>query len=69
MNIDKILEKASLVEAHGDKYSGTTRANEHLVNTAVLLRLFKDGSNMIPVQFKIKRMDDFAGGKLYLTAA
>ena len=68
INLDHVLETAVLIEAHGDKYAGTSRANEHLEAVYVLFGAFRDGKNIIPVQMEIKKSSD-VGGRLYLTVA
>lgn len=68
INLDHVLETAVLIEAHGDKYAQTTRADEHLEAVYVLFGAFRDGDNIIPVQMEIKKSSD-VGGRLYLTVA
>lgn len=68
INLDHVLETAVLIEAHGDKYAGTSRANENLESVYVLFGAFRDGRNIIPVQMEIKKSSDI-GGRLYLTVA
>ena len=68
INLDRVLDSAVLIEIHGDKYQGTTRANENLESVYVLLGAFQDGKNIIPVQMEIKKSSD-VGGRLYMTVA
>lgn len=66
-NIDGILKNSVMIEQHSDKYKGTTRENRNLESTSVLMGIFKDGNNIIPVQFEIKKASE--GGQLYVTVA
>ena len=68
LNLDTILKNAVLIEQHPDKYKGTVRENDNLINTSVLLGLFADGDTLIPVQMEIKKTAD-TGGHLYMTVA
>lgn len=65
INMDKILQSATLIEKHGDKYAGTSRANENLESVYVLFGAFRDGNNVIPVQMEIKKTSD-SGSRLYM---
>lgn len=68
INLDRVLDSAILIDVHGDKYKGTSRANENLEAVYVLLGAFQDGSTIIPVQMEIKKSSD-VGGRLYMTVA
>lgn len=68
INLDKVLENAVLIEKHGDKYAGTSRADRNLENVYVLFGAFRDGDNVIPVQMEIKKTSDY-GSRLYMTVA
>ncbi|MBQ3529524.1 MAG: hypothetical protein IJA47_03420 [Oscillospiraceae bacterium] len=68
INLDRVLDSAILIEIHGDKYEGTSRANENLEAVYVLLGAFQDGTSIIPVQMEIKKSSD-VGGRLYMTVA
>lgn len=68
INIDDLLNSAVLIEAHTDKYAGTKRESRNLIDTKVLLSVFKDENSLVPVQFEIKNTSN-DGGKLYMTVA
>jgi len=68
INLDRVLDSAILIEAHDDKYVGTSRADENLEAVYVLLGAFQDDTNIIPVQMEIKKSSD-VGGRLYMTVA
>ena len=67
-NPNRILEKAILIEKHGDKYKGTVREDRRLESVSVLMGAFKDGNTIIPVQMEIKKSSQ-NGGQLYVTVA
>ena len=67
-NLETILKNAVLIEQHTDKYKGTIRENPHLLRTCVLLGVYEDGTDIIPVQFEIKETDD-TGGHLYIVVS
>ncbi len=52
--MDSIVENAVAIEAHGDKYAGTTREDKDLNQTYVLLSGYKKGDNIVPVQLEVK---------------
>lgn len=66
INIDKLLENALLIENHSDKYKDSSRENEILEMVHVLLSAFKDGDQVIPVQFEVKKLSD-TSNRLYIT--
>ena len=68
INLDKVLEYAILIEAHGDKYAETVKANPNLERVYVLFSAFKDGDSIIPIQLEIKK-HSHEGGRLYMTVA
>lgn len=66
VNLDEILQNAVLIERHTDKYKGTIRESENLENVSVLLGMFWDGNELMPVQMEIKKTTD-SGDHLYVT--
>lgn len=63
-SLDELTEEAKVIETHDDRYKGTVREDRHLKNMYVLLSAYRDGSDIVPVQFAIKEKAD--GNKLYL---
>ena len=55
---DAIVQNAVLVEAHKDKYAGTTREDKTLLQTDVLLSAFADENGIVPVRLTVKEFKD-----------
>ncbi len=55
---DAIVQNAVLVEAHKDKYAGTTREDKTLLQTDVLLSAFADENGIVPVRLTVKEYKD-----------
>ncbi len=64
---DDVVENAVIVEAHTDKYKGTSREDTNLKLDYVLLGAFRDGYDIIPVEFNLKEYRNTNGQnhKLY----
>ena len=63
---DELVQNAVPIEFHGDKYTGTQRADSRLKQVAVLVSAFQDGERVVPVQFEIKESDG-RPNKLYVS--
>ncbi len=55
---DAIVQNAVLVEAHKDKYAGTTREDKTILQTDVLLSAFADENGIVPVRLTVKEYKD-----------
>ena len=55
---DAVIQNAVLVEAHKDKYAGTTREDKTLLQTDVLLSAFADENGIVPVRLTVKEYRD-----------
>ena len=63
---DELVQNAVPIEFHGDKYTGTQRADSRLKQVAVLVSAFQDGNRIVPVQFEIKEFNN-QPNKLYVS--
>ena len=57
-NLEKVLDNATLIEEHSDKYSGKIKEDTELLRVYVMMSLLQDGNTVIPVQLEIKRRID-----------
>lgn len=64
---DDVVANAQPIEAHLDKYTGTVRGEENLKQVYVLLGAFRDGSDIVPVEFNIKEFRKNKANKLYVS--
>ena len=55
---DDIVGNAIIIEAHKDKYKGTTREDKTLLQTDVFLSAFSDGKDIVPVKMEVKEFKD-----------
>ena len=67
-NIEDIISNAKLIDSHKDKYKGTVRENEHLIQMDVLVSAYRDFSGVHPVHIEIKHLDN-AESRTYMTVA
>ena len=67
MNMQEILDGSVLLEIHKDKAKGN-KANSRLLQTYVLLGVYKDENDITPVQFEIKQYIN-NDNRLYLAVA
>ncbi|MBQ8249060.1 MAG: hypothetical protein IJY93_04160 [Clostridia bacterium] len=61
-----VVENAQPIEAHTDKYIGTKRESQDLKQVYVLMSAFRDGTQIIPVEFSIKEFNK-GKNKLYVS--
>lgn len=68
VNLDALVANAIPVETHSDKYVGTRREDQQLERVYVLLSAFRDGDDIVPVQFEVKEFRD-KDNKLYVAVS
>ena len=69
INLDRIIPRAVLVEAHTkDRYADTPRADDRFEGAYVLIGAFQDSENIIPVKIEIKK-EKGETGNLYVVVA
>lgn len=57
------------IEKHTDKYVGTWRQDDMMIDTTVLFSILEDGDEIIPIQIEIKRKTDLNYGAMYMYVA
>ena len=67
-NLDALVTTAVPIETHTDKYVGTKREDQQLERVYVLLSAFRDGKDIVPVQFEVKEFRD-KENKLYVAVS
>lgn len=57
---DEVIANAVGIEAHNDRYKGTSREDAHNINNYVLVSAFADKDGIVPVRMLVKEFDDKA---------
>ena len=63
--MNDVVANAKIINIHDDKYAGTLRADRNIKNVYVFLSAYKDGADIVPVEFNVKELPNV--NKIYMT--